>query len=352
MSAAIIGGGSATETASASEFTPGSICVSLGFEQHYGECWNDSLSMILLFADGYKEIIQPLLIDSTHHSTLIDSFITKVTPPLPPAETGELRDLLEDYLQFLSYRFQYHIQHIKQRGNSSRKYNRDLRRLSFRCSYETSTGLLKIIEFLREHDRLSFLDLDMMTLFIISIGGRIKTGTESGYVGYNPPGAYDHTMKIILKIIHTLFGISYSPEKMSRSKIATYNHSDAAYYLTVLIPSITHESHVVAVFKCNGVWYLYDDNLILLNKLSSFSTKEELTAQINVLYEETIIIENCIILQPTPIIRTVGGGHRKTHRNKTSGRKITLCNRSSSSIKIRQNKYTIPKINTCGCSKQ
>jgi len=38
------------------EFRP--ICDSEGFYQHYGECWNDSLQMLFLFGDGFKEIVQ------------------------------------------------------------------------------------------------------------------------------------------------------------------------------------------------------------------------------------------------------------------------------------------------------
>ena len=39
----------------------GPICDSIGFFQHYGECWNDTLQMILLYTDGLKEITQPIL---------------------------------------------------------------------------------------------------------------------------------------------------------------------------------------------------------------------------------------------------------------------------------------------------
>jgi hypothetical protein len=38
-------------------------CDSEGFYQHLGECWNDSIQMIFLFSDGFKEIVQPALLD-------------------------------------------------------------------------------------------------------------------------------------------------------------------------------------------------------------------------------------------------------------------------------------------------
>jgi hypothetical protein len=34
------------------------LCVSLGFKQHMGECWNDTIQMFFCFQDGIKEIVQ------------------------------------------------------------------------------------------------------------------------------------------------------------------------------------------------------------------------------------------------------------------------------------------------------
>jgi hypothetical protein len=42
----------------------GAKCDSTGFFQHYGECWNDSLQMILLYTDGIKELTQPILFNT------------------------------------------------------------------------------------------------------------------------------------------------------------------------------------------------------------------------------------------------------------------------------------------------
>ena len=53
-------------------------CVKIGFEQHYGECWNDAISMIIVFSDGYKEIMQPLLYNSAEHPELIEGFLDVV----------------------------------------------------------------------------------------------------------------------------------------------------------------------------------------------------------------------------------------------------------------------------------
>ena len=43
-------------------------CDSEGFYQHLGECWNDSIQMTFLFSDGFKEIVQPALLDPNFDS--------------------------------------------------------------------------------------------------------------------------------------------------------------------------------------------------------------------------------------------------------------------------------------------
>jgi hypothetical protein len=39
----------------------GPLCDSIGFFQHYGECWSDAIQMLILYTDGLKEHVQPRL---------------------------------------------------------------------------------------------------------------------------------------------------------------------------------------------------------------------------------------------------------------------------------------------------
>lgn len=332
------GGGQATSA----DLLPGSICVKLGFEQHFGECWNDSLSMFLLFADGYKEITQPLLIDTTSHPALIDAFMKKITPPLPAAEDVVLRGMIEEYLQYLSYRFQYHITHIQKFGNSLKKGNRNLRRLSLRCSLKTATGILEILNFLKKHDRLDFLGINAMTLKIIKIM-RIKTGLEGGWIGYEPVGAHDLIKFGAIEILHSLFGFT------DKKRVGMVSTSGTVFLISLKLKDITltdeeeddSEAHAITVFKCNGKWYLYDDNMILLKDFSPVLTGDKdtdydkMVEQIKHFYEEKGISKNngyILEVESIDTLETLGtslllGGkrsktrryrrrHRRTHKHR------------------------------------
>lgn len=330
---ATTGGGQATAAA----LLPGSICVKLGFEQHFGECWNDSLSMFLLFADGYKEITQPLLIDTTSHPALIDAFMKKITPPLPAAEDVALRGMLEEYLQYLSYRFQYHITHIQKFGNSLRKGNRDFRRLSLRCSLKTATGILEILNFLKKHNRLDFLGINAMTSHIIKILS-IKTGLERGWIGYEPVGAHVLIKFGAIEILHSLFGFT------DKKRVGTVSTAGTVFLISLKLKDTGKddaededdtEAQAITVFKCNGKWYLYDDNMILLKDFTPVLTGDndkdydKMVEQIKHFYEEKGIsktngyileVESIDTLETLEASSLIGGKRRRTRRNRRGRR--------------------------------
>lgn len=288
---------------------PGSICVTLGFEQHFGECWNDSLSMLLLFADGYKEITQPLLIDTTSHPALIDAFMKKISPPLPKEDDISLRNMLEEYLQYLSYRFQYHVKHIQEQGNRVLKKNRDLRRLSLHCSLKTATGILNILNFLKKHDR--YITTSTKVLLMPTIA--VKTGMERGWVGYEPVGVFHTTKMDVLNLLHIMFGIT------DKTIFEDFSRNGQAYILSIQIKDEDDdaESHSICIFKCDKRWYLYDDNRVILKEFAPTVTREkEFSSQIETFYEEngfSIKVESIVTIENIGATTMRGG---KTRRNR------------------------------------
>ena len=75
-------------------------CDAIGYYQHYGECWSDSLQMVLLYCDGIKELSQPRLYNLTDADikTIVNSYIDQ------PVKKG----LFEEYYKLLRTRFRNH----------------------------------------------------------------------------------------------------------------------------------------------------------------------------------------------------------------------------------------------------
>jgi len=107
----------------------GALCDSEGFYQHHGECWNDAISMIFLFTDGLKEVVQEKMAMNDININFIprESIIIiikiyndnkerlykilKYTKPelIPPALTdNEIIESLLFYIMFLKNRFVRH----------------------------------------------------------------------------------------------------------------------------------------------------------------------------------------------------------------------------------------------------
>ena len=107
----------------------GALCDSEGFYQHHGECWNDAISMIFLFTDGLKEVVQEKMAMNDININFIPresiiiiiniyndnkeklyKILKYIKPELiPPALTdNEIIESLLFYLMFLKNRFVRH----------------------------------------------------------------------------------------------------------------------------------------------------------------------------------------------------------------------------------------------------
>ncbi len=90
----------------------GADCPTLGFYQHSGECWHDSLSMILLYSNGLSENIQAMF-NSEHFSAeeciqqaignpQLDFLLPK---NIEPENYGQFMDYAKEYISQLQSRY-------------------------------------------------------------------------------------------------------------------------------------------------------------------------------------------------------------------------------------------------------
>jgi hypothetical protein len=84
----------------------GVVCDTIGYKQHLGECWSDSIQQIFMFADGFKETTQDYLYNTPF------STIERKVAEMVKMYNKEVRDDLQDtgtrYLQYMQERFINH----------------------------------------------------------------------------------------------------------------------------------------------------------------------------------------------------------------------------------------------------
>jgi hypothetical protein len=97
------------------EFEP--ICMKIGFNQHLGECWNDSIQMFFVSQDEIKDVVQRKL-----YFLEVDEIINlailrgrkKYLPKMYSDETGKSKydkmiDDISVYLCYFKKRFLHYI---------------------------------------------------------------------------------------------------------------------------------------------------------------------------------------------------------------------------------------------------
>lgn len=77
----------------------GPICDPIGYSQHGGECWSDTLQQLILFSDGLKEYTQPFFYNTPYSEieARIDRFVD-----------ADLAPILKKYVKAMQVRFISH----------------------------------------------------------------------------------------------------------------------------------------------------------------------------------------------------------------------------------------------------
>jgi hypothetical protein len=237
----------------------------LGFEQHYGECATDAVQQIVLFADPWKNKIQPLVYNLTD-ANIADLYAAFIEGPAPHPDRTVLRSLLRN----LQRRFQNHYTTLQLLSHEEECVPQfDYRELLTEAATEASFVGLS----LKQKKKLSG-----------ELGPSLKRELTTLLPSVDGPTS-SNNITTILRMMFDLFGISYVRcysvytgilhrrlirrlESRPDSIFKGWTH--LAFWISLapyhpLRPMEAKDQsaagHATAIYCCESIWYYYDNNI-------------------------------------------------------------------------------------------
>jgi len=233
----------------------------LGFEQHIGECATDAVQQIVLFADPWKNTIQPLVYNLTD-ANIEDLYAGFIAGPAPHPYRADLRSLLLN----MKKRFQNHYNALQVLSHEEECLPQfDYRKLLTEVAAEASFAGVS----LEQKKKLSG-----------ELGPSLRRGLTTLL-----PSAYrplsTNNLTNVLRMMFRLFGISYVEcatvvhditdrkwfysSKLGPSPYKGYTHLAFWLGLTACDPlkpwtTGIGAGHATAIYCCESMWYYYDNN--------------------------------------------------------------------------------------------
>lgn len=296
------------------------ICDPIGFSQHTGECWHDTILQMLFFADRSKEIMQPLfynLTDEEIQNKIMSSFKTEEINNKYSEKIhfiDPLKKIIIQYFIMVRNRFINHYNYINGHSDKEtcilkigrRDYNTMIegidahvlkhatlkrnasRKLGIKTA-QTAINMYKFASNLKDNRTINEKQIKKI-LENASSNNIILNGKEPGgdvntiflifnmfIEQFNLPLTYDSDLSKIESTDFELIGINLTailltPEASKINK-STLNYTSKAfsmpfYLLKPLSPRRhilytnpeTSGSHACCFYKCNNYWMFYDDN--------------------------------------------------------------------------------------------
>jgi len=234
----------------------------LGFTQHSGECATDAVQQIVLFADPWKNKIQPLVYNLTD-ANIADLYATLIASSSGPhPDRAALRSLLRN----LQRRFQNHYTTLQLLSHEEECVPQfDYRRLLTEAATELSFAGISLQQKKKLSGELGpSLLRELTTLLPTTLR---RTSVDN--------------MPFILKMMFQLFRISYvectnvdthievkkwfHTTKQGPSPYKGYTHLAFWLYLDPYPPLTPSEprrgapGHATAIYSCESIWYYYDN---------------------------------------------------------------------------------------------
>jgi len=223
------------------------ICVGEGLIQHYGECQNDSYSMIIMFSDGYNHKTQPILLQKNFKEIIMRAL--KILADVDDRE--KFITLLLEYLNSLSDRFINHVTRTSKRKNQTR------RRISETCSISSAITLNKLLDFIYDHHVYTRFGIKSMKYSSYELTKDFRDDYETIEIykerkGYGMKWDVESNVTLINwifdlhdKIITTFDEETIVPTTKPHSYVLGTQHGPG--------------KHATCMFSCGGQFYYYDN---------------------------------------------------------------------------------------------
>lgn len=239
-------------------FTVVPICDFIGFSQHKGECWNDTIQEIFLFADGLKEITQPLIYNlDTRYNVLFELVSSRLYPDSNlNAEKQNTVDKLVKYITLMKVRFVTHYNFLVLSRNGLNKPERtEENKKVLENTYEKKRRLSAVCG-----------------IGSAKYGSNLYTGNSNVYV---PGLAIKYRNDLLLKLIR-IFDIGFiMSDYKETDTVSSSNAFIVSAYILDYIDTNTYNLdddglHTFGFLKCDSIWKIYDDNrkrFVVINEL-------------------------------------------------------------------------------------
>ena len=222
----------------------GPICSTEGAFQHRGECWNDAVYMLFLFADGLKERTQPAILMGDL-STMAASVIERTSVGWERAKQ------LYIYLEATQSRFARHLLNQIETEETCRT---DMTAaIATGYGRQRAAGVNALMSAVMGAEKRIEKDGESRTIDPYTV-------SESGYVAGNEPYS-------IMRELIPMFGLSdLIDHKTYAFSVAPPNRATLVVPVDtvagiVLASRSNNSTHATCMYSCNGVEYFYDDNI-------------------------------------------------------------------------------------------
>ena len=267
------------------------ICDRIGYKQHDGECWADTLQQILFFADGFRETTQKLFyfITDAEIETLVDTYLEDVKALFADPELYEpdahvkhrnesAREDMITILHLFKVRFKSHYDMLA----CDHPYEDEvcIPPELLRRKYESLTHILET-QLYGQVGRAAVghagtllpaqgvVRLENLPIYRRQLSGKTSTASSKLFLGKEKSGApLDFTVsafKVLLKLCNIPSHIFSHYEKIPNDLVLQaiiVRHQSVFYnvYPSGKADYVKKEGHITGFLKCSKNWYYYDDN--------------------------------------------------------------------------------------------